>query len=248
MLDNYKEYEQMNAVEQNHWWYKSLHYFTKKSIQKNFSDKNISIVDAGCGTGGTIISLNREGYKNTKGIDISEHAISFCRKNKLAVSQENVSNIEKVLEAKSADVIICNDVIYFFSDEEQKNIIKKFYSILKPDGIVIMNIPSLNAFKGNHDISVAIKNRISKKEAEILFDNTLFEIKNSFYWPFWASPIIFLVRFLQRFKKNSEVKSDLSILPNWINTILYYVTLAEYKLLPFKPWGSSVFIVAKKVG
>lgn len=248
MLNNPAEYEQMSLVEQNHWWYKSLHYFTKRSIQNNFTDKNITIIDAGCGTGGMIRFLNTKGYHNIKGIDVSEFAVAHCKEKKISVSQESILNIDKLFEANTADVIICNDVIYFFSDEEQKNIIDKFYSILKSNGIIIMNIPSLNAFKGNHDISVGIKNRISKKEAEILFDDKLFQIKNSFYWPFWASPIIFLVRLFQRLKKHSEIKSDLSVLPKWINALLYFVTLVEYKLLPFKPWGSSVFIVAKKIG
>jgi len=52
MLDRKQEYERMADVEMDHWWYQTLHSQVLNILEAVFPTKNISILDAGCGTGG----------------------------------------------------------------------------------------------------------------------------------------------------------------------------------------------------
>ena len=62
MINNKKEYLKMDEVESKHWWYVSLHYLTLKAIQNKFNFLDVSILDAGCGTGGLLSFLKRKKY------------------------------------------------------------------------------------------------------------------------------------------------------------------------------------------
>ena len=84
MINSPVEYEKMALVEQKLWWYSILHekvVSTLKSFKINNQDL---IIDLGCGTGGLMQRLIAAGYQ-TKGIDISATAISFCKKKVLTL-------------------------------------------------------------------------------------------------------------------------------------------------------------------
>lgn len=59
-----------------------VEYYLNKRIEvvkKFFPDKNIKILDVGCGTGLFLYSLRKEGYNNLWGIDISENMIKIAK-------------------------------------------------------------------------------------------------------------------------------------------------------------------------
>ena len=112
MVNNPREYERMSESELQHWWYKSLHELTLTEIKKHFQGKDITIVDAGCGTGGLLLQLKNEGYKNCSGIDIAFHAIELAKHRNVDVIQDSILNINKYYAANSIDVIISHDVFY----------------------------------------------------------------------------------------------------------------------------------------
>src|SRR3990167_8003994 len=64
--------------EVNHGWYLGTRNLLV-SILKKYLPTNAKILDAGCGTGGTIVYLKKTGFSNIFGIDNSKLAISFCR-------------------------------------------------------------------------------------------------------------------------------------------------------------------------
>ena len=85
MIDSKEEYIKMENVESKHWWYVSLHNLTLKTIQKAFKQKDISILDAGCGTGGLLEKLISNNYKFVEGFDISEDAVEIARLKKIDI-------------------------------------------------------------------------------------------------------------------------------------------------------------------
>lgn len=54
------------------------------------TDKNASILELGCGYGQNLRAFMKAGYKNIKGIDISDEAVSFCREKGLPVIHKDV--------------------------------------------------------------------------------------------------------------------------------------------------------------
>lgn len=231
MIGNDSEYTKMFEVESQHWWYKILHLQTLKRIESHFSSQDLQIVDAGCGTGGLLNYLSLYGYFKVSGIDISEQAISCCRMRGVNATRENVLNIDKIFKQTSMDVIICNDVLCYLSFEEKLDLLAKFHSLLKENGIIIMNNPSLQMFRGTHDIAVGIRKRVTRYSIESLAEITKFKVCDFRYWPFLLSPLILTVRLFQRikilFSKNLEFKSDITMQSSYINYMLFLITKFE---------------------
>ncbi|MBC7485477.1 MAG: methyltransferase domain-containing protein, partial [Cytophagaceae bacterium] len=79
MIDRPEEYEKMDLAEKELWWYKVLHEQTLSVIEKNHNTKEITILDAACGTGGLIHYLQHNGFENIKGFDLSPEAVQRSR-------------------------------------------------------------------------------------------------------------------------------------------------------------------------
>jgi SAM-dependent methyltransferase len=251
MLENFEEYKKMNDAEHKLWWYKILQTFVLESIQNTFHNKNITIVDAGCGTGGVIEFLQQHSFKNISGFDISPNALKFCHAKGLNVFEGDIKNISQYLQENSVDVIISNDNLYFLTKSERLRAYQAMNSILKTGGLLIINLPAFNSFRGTHDLGVGIKNRFTKKDIRELLNGKEMAIVELKYWPFFLSPLIFLVRTLQRIKiKLFEIKkaaSDVEVPNEFLNNLFYNITLLENRIKITKPWGSSLFAILKKI-
>ena len=81
-------------------------------------DKNVKILDIGCGMGHFLYYLKTRGYKNFSGIDIGEKQVDFCKKHFTNhVEVANVMNYLKDLE-EEYDVIVMNDLIEHIVKDE----------------------------------------------------------------------------------------------------------------------------------
>lgn len=251
MIFSEHEYRKMAEVENTHWWYKSLHDLVLKTIEENFKDKNVKILDAGCGTGGMIDYLISNGFSNIEGFDLSEVAVSFCKNKGYRVVVGDIKETESVMSSNKYDVIISNDTLYFFSDlDVQKRIISGFYNVLKKNGIIIMNLPAFRLLGGIHDIAVCGRCRFTKGDIRKIINKEQFVLQKALYWPFLLSPVIFIARTLQRIKrrmvKNIKIESDIDLPPGWLNMFLYNLIKFENAVVKWKPFASSLFLVIKK--
>jgi SAM-dependent methyltransferase len=244
------EYYNMARLEHSHWWYRSLHLLVLKHIQKHFCSKEINIIDAGCGTGGLMYFLKKKGYQKVEGFDLSETALKICNQNGFFVFRGDLRNIADYYMENFADVIISNDTFYFLSIDEQRNLTDKIYRLLRKDGVLITNMPSLKAFRGNHDVQVGIQKRFEEEDIWKVFDRKKYSLVTKTYWPFLLSPIIWISRYIQRlkikFNPQSAIRSDLKDEGRIINSILLSVTKTENYLFDRKPFGTSLFLLMKK--
>jgi SAM-dependent methyltransferase len=250
MIENYSEYEKMYQAERKLWWYQTLHKLVLKTLSDNFTDRNIRIVDGGCGTGGLMEILKENSYSNVSGFDISNHALKFSKERGLNVFQGDLNKVREYFPASSIDVFISNDSLYFLSEGERKSFAENILYLLKPGGILIMNLPSLKAFKGTHDISVGIGSRFSKKDIPHLFNPAKYEVLEIRYWPFLLSPLIYTVRLIQRlklkFNPGKHYSSDVEIPPAPINSFLNVLCKTERAIVRYTPWGSSLYVVLRR--
>jgi hypothetical protein len=100
-----------------------------------------------------------------------------------------------------------------------------------------------------HDVALNVLKRYSKKEMQRVVGDKA-TIKKMLYWPFLLSPLIFSIRSLQRLRmrlnKNVRFVSDVKNQPAVLNYSFYWLTSLENRLLPSKPWGSSLLTVMQK--
>ena len=79
-------------------------------IKNEITDKDVKILDYGCGFGQTLKALKKDGYQAIYGVDIEENAIESCKNNNLKVERLDLTNIKNPYEFKF-DIIILSHII-----------------------------------------------------------------------------------------------------------------------------------------
>jgi 2-polyprenyl-3-methyl-5-hydroxy-6-metoxy-1,4-benzoquinol methylase len=249
MIGKQDEYERMFNAERRLWWYRILHQKATDRIKRHFNDqKNIRILDAGCGTGGMLIHLQEQGFKQIEGFDYSEDGVKFSQSRGLDVTYFDLTKIAAYKPEKKFDVIICNDVFTYFPDAVIIDVLKAMKAKLAPNGIFITNNNAHAAFSGVHDIVVGGQKRFVKEDMQRLAKAANLEVTYATYWSFFLAPLIMTVRAWQRFQLKrgridlSKETSDVAVPPSLINNGLYWLVKMEEGLLGKGPFGSSVFV------
>lgn len=253
MLINYDEYRMMYEAEEKLWWYKILHEKVLRVIVEKFGkNKQINILDAGCGTGGLMSFLIRNGYSNIQGFDFSKDAVSFCKERNLNVQQIDITNFESLFENNEFDVIINNDVVYQFENPTIQKIFFTFQNKINEMGIIITNNNAFNVFYGTHDIAVGGKQRFTLSNFESIFKTLSLKIVCHSYWSWILSPLILTVRILQQIQLKlnlinmRNIKSDVNVPSDFMNILFYKTVKFEEKILKKGFFGSSLFMVLQR--
>lgn len=122
-------------------------YLIKNYIPKN---KNIRIIDLGCGIGGFTNEIFKAGYTNIQGVDVSEESVRAAQSN--GVQNIILADIFLYLEAiddSSIDVILCIDVLEHFNRDEAVKLLVDIKRVLKKDGRVIIHVPNAEGIFGS---------------------------------------------------------------------------------------------------
>lgn len=129
--------------------------FSKKEYENSFSQfelnyrhfippaKNAKILDIGCGTGHFLYSLEKKGYTDFLGIDISPQQVDFCREN-VSKNVEVADAFEYLKEKKNSyDAIVANDLLEHIPKEEIIEFLKLVNTALKDKGVLLIRTPNM---------------------------------------------------------------------------------------------------------
>lgn len=124
-----------------------------KYVKRNYikllpQNKNAEILDLGCGMGHYLFALQKLGYLNLTGIDISNSNVKFCQSQGLPVLQYDITDYLENCN-KQYDAIIFNDVIEHMTKEEIMKTLFLIKKVLKRGGVVITKTDNeANPFTG----------------------------------------------------------------------------------------------------
>jgi len=112
-------------------------------------NKEVKILDIGCGNGGFVYWLREIGYKNAGGIDISAEQIELAQK--MGIKNIFQADIKEFLKDKkeSYDIIFARDVLEHFNKEEIIDVLDLIFNSLKRGGVFIcQTVNAENLFYG----------------------------------------------------------------------------------------------------
>lgn len=107
------------------------------------ADKNAKILDLGCGVGQFLYFLEKQGFKNYYGIDVSAQQIDFC-KEKITDKVQAIDGLEFLKNKKDIfDLIVLNDVLEHISKDRVVQLLRVIYSSLKKNGSLFIKVPNM---------------------------------------------------------------------------------------------------------
>lgn len=236
----------MAAREQTHWWYVGMRALASALLDEiavPAAGRDLAILDAGCGTGGSLIWLAR--YGRVTGLDLSPTALAFCRKRQL---RRLVGGSIEQLPFPDAtfDLVTTFDVLYHRWVADDARALRELHRVLRPGGWLLLRVPALPWLAGRHDNAVHTRHRYRRAEVVALLTAAGFAVRRATYVNVLLFPLVAGKRLLERWI--TAAPTDLDATPDWLNPILARVLMLERRMLRVwtPPLGVSILALARR--
>jgi ubiquinone/menaquinone biosynthesis C-methylase UbiE len=245
-------YQQLYNLEREHWWCRGMREIASSILDKKISQPlPIKVLDAGCGTGLFLEWLKQYTSEQVIGVDISKEALSFCQRNK-GVNTYQASVVELPFASESFGLITCNDVLQHVPSKDIE-VLKEFYRVLKPGGLLYLRTNAEQRFAAKDDLS-ADYHRYSFTELEEKAKTLNFQILRATYVNSVPSVIADLRNYLQSKRTHSSNNGYSGLVmrvpPFGLNQVLYLFLKVEAFYLNRQnrpiPFGHSLVFLLQK--
>ncbi|MDC1047001.1 methyltransferase domain-containing protein, partial [Candidatus Pseudothioglobus singularis] len=238
---DFKEYRQKGLTtddEHNHWWIKTR--FQYIDYAASMINQPISVIEYGCGTGQNLRYL-REYYRQSEkinsltGVDINlptNYSPKWMTKNDKFIN----TNVDTI-NGKS-NMLIAMDVLEHI--ESDADALRAWVANINDDSIVLITVPAMQHLFSYHDRYMGHHRRYTRKSLIKLGESAELHSVKVMYIFSYLYPLVFFIRKVLSKISESEDKSDLKKTHPFVNFILYYLGVAEYKFGSHIPFGTSV--------
>lgn len=251
-----EDYQYLYELEERFWWFAGMCEITASLLDPLLPDRDRSILDAGCGTGGNLEWLARyAGNGCVAGIDLISTAIEFCRQRGHGrLAQASATHLP--FADQSFDLVTSFDVLVQIPGEgADTQAMCEMHRVLKPGGIAFVRCAAFEWMRSGHDRALDTQRRYSLGELRGKLESAGFTVLRETYANSLLFPIAALRRLLLKRLGLADSGSDVKPLPEhleWLNRVLTQVLLWEAKWLanPHSqlPVGLSAICIARKPG
>lgn len=240
------EYQAQFDLEDTHWWFAARREFAARLCAHIgiHPGKRRTIVDVGAGTGGMVSFLRRYGHvvgiePNCKGRRLAcRRGITLCNG-----TAENTG-----YPTSGCDMVCFFDVLYHKGIDDRKAL-QEAYRMLRPGGWLLITDCAMPWLAGPHDRAVEGRKRYMLSEMVQMIEDQGFMIRKKTYTFFVLFPLFALKRMTDwLLVDDMHAHSDVRPVGRMLNYIMAFICRIEGIFLPFVsfPWGSSIFVLARK--
>jgi SAM-dependent methyltransferase len=242
---NNDEYLKLAEIEDHMWFFRSLHAHMERELVRALpAEREARVLDAGCGTGGLIRRLHeRHPAWAWSGIDLSPLACDCARGRTGADIREASITALPFGDAEFAAVVSADVVCQV---EDPAAAMAELYRVLRPGGLVAINLPAYAWLWSYHDEAVQNLRRYARREVCGLLTAAGFRGVQATHWNALAFPLILARRKLFR---PARATSDVKLPPAPVELAFRAAMALEHVWLHYGgrwAWGTSVFAVGRK--
>ena len=242
---NQDEYRKLAEVEDRMWYFPALHALIERELSRALpAAREACVLDAGCGTGGLILRLrDRHAAWQWSGLDYSALACQLARERTGGEIREGSITALPYGDGEF-DAVVSADVVCQVEDPARAA--AEFFRVLRPGGLLVLNVPAYMWMWSYHDDSCQTKHRYTRPEVRALLASAGFRGIQTTHRNALAFPLLFAKRKLWR---RANDTSDMRDFPWYIDAVfrsLSALELAWFRLGGRWAWGTSVFAVARR--
>jgi predicted SAM-dependent methyltransferase len=119
------------------------------------------------------------------------------------------------------------------------------YRILRPSGVLLINVPAFRFLHSAHDDAVMTARRFRKEEIRRLLQKNGFIIRRLTYWTTLLFPLAVIARTFRVSKAGRDFEIEGKSLMNRVFSQIMAVELDLLKTISF-PFGVALFALARK--
>ena len=242
-----EQYAIMARREERHWWYAGMRQVALAVLDHVLDGRrDLRILDAGCGTGGTTVELLQ--YGDVVGVDLAWEALEPARGRGL--DELTRASIEQLpFGASTFDVVTSFEVVYHLGVANDTCAFEEIRRVIKPGGVFLLRVPAHDWLRGHHDRLVHTRHRYSRSEVREKLEATGFAVDQLS----WANTLLFPPAVAKRLREDSadgDAEPDLWQPPRPVNAVLRSLVAVEALAIPRRlplPFGLSLLAVARAV-
>lgn len=245
---DFRESSQLaGADELRHWWMRTRLLYLDRALGPEAARGPLSVLDAGCGTGGNLRYLRRESPLSPRiarltGFDSAWPAGS---RPEWLGAQDAVSSSEQEAAARGPfDALLAMDVLEHVDDD--LGTLRRWAGRLKPGGLAFITVPAFPALWSYHDELLLHKRRYTLGSLlELAREAGLKPVRARYGFGFLFPPA-YVLRVLLGGRRAGRGSTDLHMPAPWVNGLLSLAGRLEVALGGCRRLGTSVVASFRK--
>lgn len=243
----YEEFVRMEAQGDSHWWYQARRSLLRLGLERMVPGTGpLRILDLASACGGNFATLGE--YGQAVGIDISDHALRYCREK--GVRRVVKGDVQSLPFAGAAfDAVVSFDVYEHLN--EDLDAMRETARVLKPGGLLLVNVPAFMALFSDHDRAFEHRRRYTRSELCGKLEAAGFRVGFSSYWSFFIFPAVYAVRRLMPSRSLGRGSDFHLRVPRVADQALDLLSRLEVAIMRRGigfPLGVSLYLLAWKAG
>lgn len=236
-------YSELAARDMDYWWFKVRTAFVLRQIRTFVPDGPRFLVDVGCGAGGFLATLLRDGFVTADrlcGLDESDSVLSVARRRGVPTQKFDASAIATISLPRAPDVITMLDVLEHLPDPVR--VLHDLRRLTAPGAVIVILVPALALLWSQWDEHLGHYRRYDRRLLATHLAAAGWELKRQRYlFRLLVGPGLARKYLIQRRYLSDNEFPDV---PPALNRLLTRYFLMESRL-PGLPFGTSLGAVAR---
>jgi SAM-dependent methyltransferase len=235
----------MLDVDEHHWWYRGRRDVIDQELVRLPLTRDARALDAGCGSGRTLLELARY-CPHVAGLELNPEAAEVARER--GAFDVHTGRVEALpWEPQTFELITCLDVIEHTPDDTVA--LSELRRVSRPGAWLLLTVPAYQALWSVHDEMNHHFRRYSRARLARVINDSGWQLERMTSFNCLLLPAAVLVRLSQR-RRSTEGRftGDLHLPPGWLNRLLELPLRAESRWLAAGgrlPAGLSLLAVAR---